>query len=135
MAGCRSTLSMSKIKVRISETKFCSFCKTLDFGLNRYFPFPPKSHCHLWMKDSASTISAVTTFLGQLRTSFVKFSLICSPDKQYNLEAITAVGDLIINLADMFGSLGGIEKGNQIRKGKDYVNKLVVSYSRYGYFT
>ena len=29
MAGCRSTLSMSKIKVRISETKFCSFYKTL----------------------------------------------------------------------------------------------------------
>ena len=79
------------------------------------------------MKDSASTISAVTTFLGQLRASFVKFSLICSPDKQYNLEAITAVGDLMINLADMFGSLGGIQKGVQISKGKDYVNKLVVS--------
>ena len=29
LAGCRSTLSMSKIKVRISETKFCSFSKTL----------------------------------------------------------------------------------------------------------
>ena len=27
--GCRSTLSMSKIKVKISETKFLSCCKTL----------------------------------------------------------------------------------------------------------
>ena len=29
MAGCRSTLSMSKMKVKISETKFPSFYKTL----------------------------------------------------------------------------------------------------------
>ena len=29
VAGCRSTLSMSKIKVRISETKYRSFYKTL----------------------------------------------------------------------------------------------------------
>ena len=29
LAGCRSALSMSKIKVRISETKFRSFYKTL----------------------------------------------------------------------------------------------------------
>ena len=29
MAGCRSTLSISKIKVKISETKFFSFYKTL----------------------------------------------------------------------------------------------------------
>ena len=28
-AGCRSALSMSKIKVKISETKYCSFYKTL----------------------------------------------------------------------------------------------------------
>ena len=29
LAGCRSALSMSKIKVKISETKFLSFYKTL----------------------------------------------------------------------------------------------------------
>ena len=29
LAGCSSTLSMSKIKVKISETKYCSFYKTL----------------------------------------------------------------------------------------------------------
>ena len=30
LAGCRSTLSMSKIKVKISETKFLSSYKTLE---------------------------------------------------------------------------------------------------------
>ena len=33
LAGCRSSLSMSKIKVRISETKFRSFYKTLVTSL------------------------------------------------------------------------------------------------------
>ena len=47
MAGCRSTLSMSKIKIKISETKFLSFYKTLinahicSFVLNPICP--PKS--------------------------------------------------------------------------------------------
>merc|ERR1712029_65442 len=68
------------------------------------------------LKDSASTISAVTTFLTQLRSTFVKFSQTCTADKKYNIEAISAVGDLMINLADMFGSLGGIQKGVQISK-------------------
>ena len=79
------------------------------------------------LKDSASTISAVTTFLTQLRSNFVRFSKTCTADKKYNIDAISAVGDLMVNLADMFGTLGGIEKGEEIRKGKDYVNKLIVS--------
>ena len=33
LAGCRSTLSMSKIKVRISESKYRSFYKTLTSTL------------------------------------------------------------------------------------------------------
>jgi len=84
------------------------------------------------LKDSASTISAVTTFLTQLRSTFVKFSQTCTADKKYNIEAISAVGDLMINLADMFGSLGGIQKGVQISKGKDYVNKLVAQLNKIG---
>merc|ERR1719414_846701 len=84
------------------------------------------------LKDSASTISAVTTFLTQLRSTFAKFSKTCTADKEYNIEAISAVGDLMINLADMFGSLGGIQKGLQIAKGKDYVNKLVAQLNKIG---
>ena len=35
LAGCRSTLSMSKIKVRISEIKYRSFYKTLSQTLSK----------------------------------------------------------------------------------------------------
>ena len=40
LAGCRSTLSMSKIKVRISETKYRSFYKTLPSVVNNWYRFP-----------------------------------------------------------------------------------------------
>ena len=44
LAGCRSTLSMSNIKVRISETKYCYFYKTLVHALVPYaFLFPINS--------------------------------------------------------------------------------------------
>jgi len=82
------------------------------------------------LKDSASTISSVTNFLIQLRSTFTKFEQICTPDKQYNIQAISAVGDLMVSLADMFGTLGGVTKGEQIRKGKQYVNKVVAQLNK-----
>jgi len=82
------------------------------------------------LKDSASTISAVTTFLTQLRSTFSTFEEICTEDSKYNIEAIGAVGDLIINLADLFGTLGGVEQGEQIRRGKEFVNKIVAQLNK-----
>merc|ERR1712233_9627 len=82
------------------------------------------------LKDSASTISAVTTFLTQLRSTFSRFEQICTPDRQYNIMAISAVGDLMVNLADMFGTLGGVKKREQIRNGKEYVNKIVAQLNK-----
>ena len=79
------------------------------------------------LKESANTISAVTTFLTQLRANFARFNQICTADKQYNIESINAVGDLMVNLADLFGSLGGVQTGENIRKGKAFVQKIVVS--------
>merc|ERR1711963_353971 len=73
------------------------------------------------LKQSANTISAVVPFLTQLRANFARFSQICTADKQYNIESIQAVGDLMVNLADLFGSLGGVQTGENIRKGKTFV--------------
>ena len=43
--------------------------------------------------------------------------------------AISAVGDLMVNLADMFGTLGGVQQGEQVRKGNEFVNQVVLSLS------
>ena len=33
----------------------------------------------------------------------------------------------MVNLADLFGSLGGVQTGENIRKGQAFVQKVVVS--------
>ena len=78
------------------------------------------------LKQSASTISAVTTFLTQLRSTFSRFENICTADKQYNLDSINAIGDLMVKLADLFGSLGSVQTGEKIRRGKAFVAKITV---------
>merc|ERR1712130_593573 len=84
------------------------------------------------LKESANTISAVVTFLTQLRANFARFSQICTADKQYNIESIQAVGDLMVNLADLFGSLGGVQTGENIRKGQAFVQKVVNELNKIG---
>ena len=79
------------------------------------------------LRQSANVISSVTTFITRLRETFVKFQLVCTPNKQYNIKSLNAIGDLMEHLADVFGSLGGIQEGENIRKGKNFVNKIVVS--------
>ena len=81
------------------------------------------------LKQSASTISAVTTFLTQLRSTFSRFENICTADKQYNLDSINAMGDLMVNLADLFVSLGSVQTGEKIRRGKAFVGKITVSHN------
>jgi len=94
-----------------------------ELYLNPPLPLSPAQRRQL--KDSSNTISAVTTLITQLGDNFSKFQEICTPDKEYNFEAISAIGDLMENLADMFGSLGGVQTSQNIRKGKPFVEKLV----------
>merc|ERR1712142_334950 len=82
------------------------------------------------LKESGSSISAVTTFLTRLRSTFSTFEEICTENSEYNIKAIGAVGDLIVNLADLFGTLGGIKQGEQFRKGKDFINKVVAQLNK-----
>ena len=84
------------------------------------------------LKDSARTISAVTNFLTQLRSTFSRFEQICTPDRHYNIQAIAAVGDLMVSMADLFGNLGGVKQGEQIRNGKEYVSKVVAQLNNIG---
>ena len=79
------------------------------------------------LKNSAKITSAVTTFVTQLNKSFSKLDQFCTSDKEYNIESITAIGEMMTGLADLFGALGGIRDAEQIRKQGDFTNKVVVS--------
>merc|ERR1719367_1934246 len=67
-----------------------------ELYLNPPLPLSPAQRRQL--KDSSNTISAVTTLITQLGDNFSKFQEICTPDKEYNFEAISAIGDLMENL-------------------------------------
>ena len=79
------------------------------------------------LQKSAKIISGVTTFVTQLNKSFSKFEKFCTSDKEYNIEAITAIGEMMTGLADLFGVLGGLSDAEQIRKQGDFTKKVVVS--------
>jgi len=123
------------------ENPLTSVCSSTDFGSLRSFAsvidelsnskklalgFSVRAQ----LKESARIISAVTTFLNQLKPTFSKFTQICTPDRKYNIQAISATGDLMVNLADLFGTLGKIQQGEQIRKGKEFVNKVVAQLNK-----
>merc|ERR1711892_1308320 len=77
------------------------------------FYMPPQSRKEL--KTSAKIISGVTSFLVKLNKSFTEFDKFCTSDKEYNVEAITAIGEMMTDLADLFSVLGGITDAEQIR--------------------
>ena len=88
----------------------------------------PHGRAHL--KQSANTISAVTTFLTQLRSTLSRFENICTANKQGTLDYINAMGDIMVNLADLFDSVGGSAlTGENLRKGKAFVAQITVSQS------
>ena len=86
------------------------------------------------LKNTAKTISGVTSFLTKLNKAFTKFDKFCTSDKEYNVEAITAIGEMMTDLADLFAILGGISDAEEIRKQGDFTNKVVVSRSRLIWF-
>merc|ERR1712106_1304673 len=74
-----------------------------ELSSSHEFYMPPQSRKEL--KTSAKIISGVTSFLVKLNKSFTKFDKFCTSDKEYNVEAITAIGEMMTDLADLFAVL------------------------------
>merc|ERR1711892_1114457 len=70
--------------------------------------------------DELASSTKITTLLTNLNKSFTKFDKFCTSDKEYNIEAITAIGEMMTDLADLFAVLGGITDAEEIRKQGDF---------------
>ena len=77
--------------------------------------------------ESVRRINAVINFLNQLGAFFTNFKQICTPEKQYNILALSTLGDLMVNLGDLFITLGDVQQGVKIKKGREFMNKVLVS--------
>ena len=102
-----------------------SFANELSFTNQLPLSFDGRNQ----LKNSATTITAFKTLLTQLKSTFMKFSESCTADGKFNIESIRSVGDIITDSARAFETLGGLQKGVDASKGKQYVNKVVVGYS------
>jgi len=88
-------------------------------------PFSVRLFVRQNLKESSKILFSVTKFLNQVRNEFSKFQKLCNAEREYNLDAINAIGDLMVSLGDLFDSLGGSDEDLDFRKGKDFVEKLV----------
>merc|ERR1712029_757590 len=66
----------------------------------------------------------------QIQNEFSKFQELCNAEREYNIDAINAIGDLMVSLADLFDSLGGNSEDLDFRKGKEFVDKLVIELNK-----
>ena len=69
-----------------------------------------------------------------------RFQNICSADRQYNIDSISAVSELMDTMANLFGSVdvfGSFDEAKsraRIQDGKEYVRNVVVSQETHGEF-
>ena len=83
------------------------------------------------LRTSSKALSGVTFFVKRLGSSFSKFNQLCTSDKEYNVEAIKAIGQMMDDLADLFSVLGGYEDAKEIRKQGEFINRVVVRRNIY----
>ena len=76
---------------------------------------------------SGNIVSIVATFLSQLQSQARNFGSLCNPDKTSIMRAVSAIGDMVGSLADLFSSVGNYKAGVEIRKGADFAQNIAVS--------
>ena len=78
------------------------------------------------LESLAGFVSSVTTFLTDLPATSARMLIVCTEEQQFNRDFITAIGDLMEDLADLYVVLGDDKTGERIRYGKVYTDKVTV---------
>merc|ERR1712055_119671 len=76
------------------------------------------------LHKSGNVVSIVATFLSQLQSQARNFGTLCNPDKTSTMRAVSAIGDMVGSLADLFASVGNYKVGVEIRRGADFAQKI-----------
>ena len=76
---------------------------------------------------SGALLTFITVFLADLQPISARLLGFCTEDtNQFNRESITALGDMMGLLADLYDGLGDTETGEMIRYGQVYTDKVTV---------
>lgn len=82
------------------------------------------------LRRSSVGISSLTTYLAQLQATSARLENFCTADNQYDRQAIAAIGDLMDDLANLYGALGDAKTGERIRYGKVYTDKVTAELEK-----
>ena len=77
--------------------------------------------------EAARALSAINSFLRDLRTQVSEFKGSCFTVKESTVRGIRAIGNIIISLADIAGTLGNLDTAEEIRKADKGIDQVLVS--------
>merc|ERR1711892_40543 len=84
------------------------------------------------LKSSAKIVIKVTDFLSKLTNKFSRFDRFCTSDKSYNIEVITALSEMMADLAGLYRALDGHDAAFEISKQGDFTQKVVANLKQLG---
>merc|ERR1711915_1107525 len=82
-----------------------------------------------YLKESAKVVDEVTKFLRKTNRNLASFKKLCSKNKDYNVNVISSIGDIMDDMAELFASLGSKDRAEDIRKKGKFVKESVDAFS------
>jgi len=82
-----------------------------------------------YLKESAEVVDEVTKFLQKTNRNLASFEKLCSKNKNYNVNVINTIGDIMDDMAVLFASLGSKDRAEEIRKKGKFVKESVDAFS------
>jgi len=76
------------------------------------------------LRKASATLSIVNVFQAKLKPTIARMKKFCSDDNKYNRDAMVAIGDLMLDLSNLYSSLGDIKMGEKFRYGKIYIDRV-----------
>merc|ERR1712083_338531 len=81
-----------------------------------------------YLKES-KVVDEVTKFLRKTNRNLASFEKLCSKNKDYNVNVINSIGDVMDDMAELFASLGSKDRAEEIRKKGKFVKESVDAFS------
>ena len=115
-----------------SSDSTSAYISSLAVMMNEFsedFQLDPQSRD--MFKETSKVLSATNAFLRNLKTQAKEFQSFCFTDKESSANGVRAMGKIITSLADLSATLGNLNAAEEIRKGNEYAEKIVVSSVKY----
>merc|ERR1712128_259800 len=96
-----------------------------DVSNDKKIDFPNSGRSEL--KTSATVVRGVFKFIKQLGVTFNGFNPeSCVADRNTNIGALSSIGKMLLSLADMFETFGGVQHAEEVRQKAGRLSDVLV---------